>query len=63
MTQQQRKQLHPVKSAAAYDGRSYVGSVILDERDGRYVARDARGRIVGRYENLKAAAAALSVLK
>jgi hypothetical protein len=53
-----RKQSHPVKSCAAYDGRSYAGSVILG-RDGLYTARDARGRVVGRYENLKAATAAL----
>jgi hypothetical protein len=31
--------------------------------DGTYVARDVRGRLVGRYENLKAAMAALPVLR
>jgi hypothetical protein len=39
----------------ASDGRQYIGSVVL-ARDGRYEARDSRGRLVGHYENLKAAA-------
>jgi hypothetical protein len=44
------------------DGRTCVGTVDLAD-DGTYVARDVRGRLVGRYENLKAAMAALPVLR
>jgi hypothetical protein len=58
-----RKQQQPVKSAAVFDGRERVGSVVLDERDGLYTAKDSHGRVVGRYENLKAATAALPVLR
>jgi hypothetical protein len=57
-----KKQQQPVRSAAVYDGREQIGSVVL-ARDGRYEARDSRGRLVGHYENLKAAAAALPMLQ
>jgi hypothetical protein len=57
-----RKQSQPVQSCAAYDGRTYAGSVVL-ARDGRYEARDPRGRLVDRYRSVKAAAAALPVLR
>ena len=44
------------------DGRVAIGTVDLAD-DGAYVARDARGRVVGRYGSVKAATAALPVLR
>ena len=44
------------------DGRTCVCTVDLAD-DGAYVARDARGRVVGRYGSVKAATAALPVLR
>jgi hypothetical protein len=55
-------QSHPTTSVAAYDGRRRVGSVVL-ARDGHYEARDSRGRLVGQYRTLRAAVAALPVLR
>jgi hypothetical protein len=57
-----RRQQQPVQSCAAYDGRDFVGSVTL-ARDGHYEARDTRGRLIGRYRSVKAAMAALPVLR
>jgi hypothetical protein len=53
-----RKQGHPTASAAVYDGRDAVGSVVL-VRDGKYVARDARGSVVGAFPTLREAVRSL----
>jgi hypothetical protein len=52
-----RKQQHPTASAAVYDGRTAVGVVVLT-KDGSYIARDLRSKIVGRFATLKEAARA-----
>jgi hypothetical protein len=54
-----RKQGYPTASVAAYDGRDQVGVVWL-AYDGSYIAKDASGRIVGRFESLRQAVCALA---
>jgi hypothetical protein len=61
MSKARAKQSQPVQSCAAYDGRELVGSLVL-ARDGHYEARDARGRLIGRYRSVRAAMAALPVV-
>jgi hypothetical protein len=55
-----RRQLPPsdLPTIAVYDGRLLVGEVVVTA-DGRYVAHDAAGHVIGSYPSARAATDAL----